>query len=57
MSVAEWDKKHGFHENKTTDTHYTEEEAKAVCILLEEEGLGGERIWFPEKTYVKEIKL
>lgn len=56
LSVAEWDSCHGFQDNKTTDTHATFEQAEAVCRMLENDGLGGERCHFPIKTYVKEVK-
>jgi len=39
----------------TTDTHDTKEQAEAVCRRLESEGLGGERLHFPIKTWVEEI--
>lgn len=55
-SVAIRDSCHGFYENKTTDEHETREEAESVLKLLKREGLGGERIWFPIKTYVEDIK-
>ncbi len=49
-------KKHGFYENTTKDQHETKEQAKAVCEALEREGLGGEKIWFPTKTWIEERK-
>ncbi|MGE7139633.1 hypothetical protein ACQKIE_18560 [Luteibacter sp. NPDC031894] len=36
----------------STDTHLTEEEATAVCRLLERDGFGGERKAFPIRTWV-----
>jgi hypothetical protein len=54
-SIAEWDKCHGFYNNMTTDEHETKEQAEAVCKMLERDGLGCERIWFPIKTRVEEI--
>jgi hypothetical protein len=41
------------HNNTTTDLHDTMEQAEAVCRMLEREGLGGERIHFPLKTWVE----
>ena len=55
-SCAEWEAKHRFYENKTTDTHETKEHAEAVCRGLERDGLGGEKIHFPLKTWVEELK-
>jgi len=59
QSCAEWPPGHiigADPENVTTDKHWTREEAEAVCRLLEEEGLGGERIHFPVRTWVDEIE-
>lgn len=53
-SCAEWESCHGFHNNTTTDTHPTKEAAEWVCKMLKREGLGGERIHFPIKTWVEE---
>lgn len=50
-SVAEWP-----HCGKTTDSHYSEESAEAVCRLLQREGYGGDRKIFPIKTYTEPIK-
>ena len=36
----------------TTDSHNTESAAKAVCNMLERDGLGGEGKIFPIKTWV-----
>lgn len=44
------------HENTTRDTHKTKEQAEAICKILEKCGLGGERIHFPVKTWIEEIK-
>lgn len=52
QSNASWGAKHGFCNNITTDSHYTEGAAAAVCDKLELEGLGGERIHYPLKTWV-----
>ena len=43
------------HENTTRDRHDTEEQAAAVCRMLEKQGLGGERIHFPTRTWVEPI--
>ena len=40
----------------TTDTHYGKDAADGVCNLLERDGLGGDRVNFPIKTWVEEIK-
>lgn len=58
QSCAEWDKHtQGFHSNNITkDQHETKEQAEGVCKLLRKEGLGGEGIWFPVKTWVEERK-
>lgn len=40
----------------TTDTHLTEAAAKAVCRMLERDGLGGEGKVFPVRTWVEENK-
>ena len=37
----------------TKDDHDTIEQARAVCSMLEREGLGGERKVFPVSTWVK----
>ena len=55
QSNAEWDPKHGFPDNITTDQHNTEGQADAVCRRLQREGLGGERIHFPVRTWVSEV--
>ena len=57
QSNAEWDHKHGFRNNVTTDTHQTKEQAEAVCRGLKREGLGGERIHFPVRTWVSETAV
>lgn len=56
QSCAEWEEKHGFYENITRDQHDTLEQAQAVCEILENEGLGGEKIHFPVKTWIEEWK-
>lgn len=56
-SVAEWDSAHGFCDNKTTDDHDTEEQAKAVCAMLRRDGLGGERIHFPKRAWIEDLKV
>lgn len=42
-------------DNTTADRHNTREQAEAVCRMLEREGLGGERIHFPVRTWVEPI--
>jgi hypothetical protein len=56
QSCAEWEQKHGFYENTTKDQHDTKQQAQAVCALLEKEGIGGEKIWFPIRTWIEERK-
>jgi hypothetical protein len=56
-SIAEWESYHGFQDNITVDQHDTEEQASAVCRMLEKYGLGGERIHFPINTKVEEIAI
>lgn len=48
-SFAKW--KHV--DDVTEDTHRTEEQALAVCRMLENEGWGGEGVEFPVKTWVE----
>lgn len=59
-SFAQWPEGHFFFstgdKNTTEDTHATKEQAEAVCEILRREGLGGERIHFPVKTWVEEVK-
>ncbi len=43
--------------NMTQDDHETEEQAIAVCRMLEKEGLGGEGRIYPFETWVKPIKI
>lgn len=45
----------GEGKNNTVDCHDTEEQAKAVCSMLERNGFGGERIHFPVKTWTVPI--
>jgi hypothetical protein len=54
-SCAEWDPQHRFQNNTTTDDHATREQADVVCARLRREGLGGERIHFPKRTWVEAI--
>jgi len=57
LSCAKWPPGHTYYRNDTTtDLHDTREQAEAVCKKLEKEGLGGERIHFPLKTWVEEDK-
>ena len=39
--------------DKTVDFHLTEAAAKAVCRMLERDGLGGEGKVFPLRTWVE----
>ena len=43
------------HNNTTTDRHDTKEQAEGVCHLLRRNGLGGERIHFPVRTWTEPI--
>lgn len=43
------------HDNTTRDMHDSKEAAEAVCKMLERDGLGGERIHFPVKTWVERL--
>ena len=43
------------HENTTRDRHDTKEQADGVCSLLRRNGLGGERIHFPVRTWSEPI--
>jgi hypothetical protein len=57
QSWAEWPKGvvrniSGEGENNTVDRHDTEAQAQAVCDTLMHEGLGGERLHFPIRTWV-----
>lgn len=40
--------------DKTTDFHDTEAQARAVCRMLERDGLGGEGNVFPLRTWVED---
>ncbi len=42
-------------DNTTADRHETREQAEAICARLQREGLGGERIHFPVRTWVEPI--
>jgi hypothetical protein len=42
-------------ENTSTDTHHSEEAARAVCGMLRRNGLGGDGKIFPLKTDVEPI--
>lgn len=56
-SIAEWDySNHQFMNEFTVDFHETEEQAKAVCKMLERDGFGGKGVIFPIKTWVEKIK-
>ena len=39
--------------DRTTDFHLTESAARAVCRMLERDGLGGEGKVFPLRTWVE----
>ena len=39
----------------TTDDHYSEEEAKGVCLMLERDGYGGDNKLYPVETWVAPI--
>ncbi len=43
------------HNNTTRDRHGSREQAEGVCTLLHRDGLGGERIHFPVRTWVEPI--
>ena len=58
-SRAEWSPGHIYNkyegDNTTCDKHDTREQAEAVCGLLRRNGLGGERIIFPVRTWVEPV--
>jgi hypothetical protein len=57
-SNAEWiryELNMGIEHNVTSDCHESEDEAKAVCRLLEEKGFGGEGVVFPVRTWVSPL--
>jgi len=39
-------------DNITSDSHLTERAAEAVCKRLQDEGLGGEGLFFPVRTWI-----
>ncbi len=39
----------------TTDYHYTQDEAKSVCRMLERDGFGGDGVHFPLRTWTEEV--
>jgi len=41
-------------DNITSDSHLTERAAEAVCERLKAEGLGGEGLFFPVRTWVSD---
>jgi hypothetical protein len=57
-SIAEWDYSICIDEGNefTIDFHETEEQAQAVCKMLERDGYGGEGKIFPIETWVEKIK-
>lgn len=58
-SNAEWPQlptaRYGVIMRYTEDTHYTKEEAEAVCHRLREQGFGGDRAVFPLRAWVTEL--
>jgi hypothetical protein len=57
-SFAEWPREvhlgwAGDSPDISSDTHGTREQAEAVCQMLHENGLGGNRITFPIRTWVE----
>ncbi len=58
-SCAEWDCTiPGFHTNNvTTDAHDTRKAAEAVCRALERDGLGGDGVFYPVRTWVEHSSL
>ncbi len=46
----------GEGENMTVDKHATRAQAEAVCDMLRRDGLGGDRIHFPLRTWTKEVE-
>jgi hypothetical protein len=56
-SKAEWPKgtiSQSRANDITTDDHPTEAQARAVCRMLERDGLGGEGKIFPVRTWVED---
>jgi len=59
-SIAVWPKDVvivSSNNNTTIDEHYTYEQAKGVCTLLNIEGFGGERKIFPINTFVEKLRI
>ena len=60
QSVAIWPDDSGIYniygENKSTDKHYTHDEAQGVCNLLMADGFGGDGEIFPVRCYVEKVK-
>lgn len=58
-SFAEWPPGHVRNpfegDNTTCDRHDTEAQAEAVCAMLRREGLGGERVHFPVRTWTEPV--
>ena len=57
-SIAVWppEVKCGNANNESSDTHRTEEQARAVCRGLQRDGYGGAGKIFPISTRVEEVK-
>lgn len=52
QSNAQWDLSvYNMDGGVTTDTHDTKEEADHVCRALRSDGFGGQRIFFPIRTW------
>jgi hypothetical protein len=45
----------GNSDNVTTDSHDTDEQATAVCRMLERDGFGGSGLVYPLKTWTEEL--
>jgi hypothetical protein len=55
-SCAKWPHTLGFlNSDTTTDEHDIKEQAEAVCMMLERDGLGGEGRIYPESTWVEQV--
>ena len=53
-SIAEWGKNSIVRYSE--DFHDTEEQANAVCRMLERDGFGGMGVIFPVRTMVEKVK-
>lgn len=59
-SFAEWREEAGHYLSEagpriSTDTHETEDQARAVCEILQRDGFGGLGKIFPKRTWVEEV--